>query len=246
MLYILGGVFLTSLAANKYSAEFSLNKVLIAIPLCFVNAIAVVYKREILPEISESTLHIISIIYLYSLFLNTAFYHNVLTLIIALLPVMIVAYYLFTKRVATPSEKLFLYCLNITFLCNISFFNLKRIVNDISWMSNLTFNFSFATSIFFITGILFYVLIYLINLIWIIPLPAKDASKKEMEDRIKKQASVFKKKVSDIQAYPSIVLVSSVLIIILMVLSIRFNVIPHSFNETFLLIILVLDTKINR
>lgn len=243
MLYILGLVLLTSLGANKDNPDFSINRILIAIPLCFAGAIAIVYKKEILPEISESTLYIISIIYLYSLIINSSFYESIFLTIIVLLPVCIVSFYLFTDRVAGRAEKLFLYLLNILFLCVISFFNLKRLVLELAWRQNFIFDFPLATSIFFITGIMFYLLVYMLNLIWILPIPSKEETNQEMKHRIYQQASLFTSKFKNIQAYPSIILISSILIILLMTLSIHFKVFPHSYTEAFLLVILILDSK---
>jgi len=243
MLYILGLVLLTSLGANKDNPDFSINRILIAIPLGFAGAIAIVYRKEILPEISESSLYIISIIYLYSLIINSSFYTSVFLTIIVLIPVCIVTFYLFTDRVAGRAEKLFLYFLNIMFLCVISFFNLKRLVLELSWRQNLVFDFSLATSIFFITGIMFYLLVYMLSLIWMLPIPSKEETNQEMKHRIHQQASLFTSKFKNIQAYPSIILISSILIILLMTLSIHFKMFPHSYTEAFLLVILILDSK---
>ncbi|MGV7927427.1 MAG: hypothetical protein AB2L13_00755 [Spirochaetota bacterium] len=244
MLYLLGWVLFVSLVmANKDNPDFSVNRILVAIPLCFVGGLGTLYKNEILPETNERTLHFVSLIYVYSILSNMSDGFNI-WVIISIIPAAIIVYYATVMRSLRPFEKVMLYCLNIYFLVIISYYNLKRIVlYDLPEEMPVSMDVSFALSIFYISGILFYIIIYIMNLLWAIPLTFGGESNDDTEARLKEQTTLFIKKVGDRQASPRVTVVSTVFLGVMMLLSIRFNIVPHSFTEIVLLVILVVDSN---
>ena len=245
MLQLLGCALFVSLIANKDNPDFSFNKMLLAIPVCFVVGVGALYKNETLPQINERSLHLISLVYLYALIINLPVYGNYLYFALALIPVIVVIYYAIVIRDLKSSEKILLYCLTLCFLIFIEFYNLKNIVTDnLPSDTPTAFNIHFAFSIFFITGILFYIIIYFLNLIWSLPIPAKDESNMEMKERVKSNTSIFIEKVSDDQASPLNTIIITVIMMVFMMMNIAFRFIPNSFiTEVFLLTILVFYNK---
>jgi hypothetical protein len=238
MLVLIGASAFVALGANKNNPTFSVSKFLLAIPVCFTAGVGGLFQNELLPAISIWKLHLISLIYSYCIIINTPLtaYFN----LILIIPVAIVFYYLLLTRPVKYNEKVVLYCINIGMLIIIEYYNLKRIaLFELPADRPEDLDLSLILTIFFITGILFYIIIYIMNLFWIIPIPAKDESNKEMKTRIKFQAELFERKVSDKKAPFGVIVLSTAIIFIFLIMNSFYHVVPHNIITDISVIILL-------
>jgi hypothetical protein len=196
ILGLMGGAIFVALGANKNNPVFSMSKFLLAIPVCFTAGVGGLFRDELLPSISVWKVHLVSLIYAYCIINNTQF--EAYYAILLVLPLVFVYYWLLIHRPLRYGEKVVLYCINISMLVVIEYYNLKRMVLfDFPQDRPGYLDVSFVVNLFFVTGILFYIVIYIMNLLWILPVPAKDESNDEMNKRIRFQADLFEKKVRD-------------------------------------------------
>ncbi len=206
---------LISLFPGKYNAVHSINNSFLVFPFALMVGIVFLFQKEILPKVNERVIHIISMIYIYSLFLNLGFMNHEIVDVILLIPVIPVVYSAVVLKKIKKKNKLILYCINIFMLTFIEFFNLKRIVtHDLPEERILNLKFSNVISIFFITGIMFYIIIYLSVLLKALPLPGKAENSIEVNKRISQYKDLFSRKLSSNQANPLTTIVITIGILV--------------------------------
>ncbi len=244
ILALIGASSLLALGVNKHNPTFSISKYLLAIPVCFTAGVGGLFQNELLPAISIWKLHLISLIYSYCIIINTPLsaYYN----IILIIPVTIVFYYLLLSRTIKFSEKVILYCITIGMLIVIEYYNLKRIaLFELPVNSPEHLDLSLILAIFFITGILFYIIIYIMNLFLLIPSVAKDESNKEKDAISTFQAELFEKKVSEKRVSFKLIIACTAIIFIFLIINSIYHIVPHNFiTDISLIIILTLWNRI--
>ncbi len=234
ILHVSGMSLLMGFCVFKYDI-FTWNKYLGAVFFSFIAGVAAFYSNKILPAISERILHIVSMIYLYQLLLN----YNSTYLFISILffiPVIVILYYSISLEKISRKEKVTLYSLFIFILIYIEFYNLKMIAlyefpkDEPNFINN-----HLILSAIFISGILFYITIYSVNLLQLLPIRRKDESDEAMRIRIKNDSILFTSKFSNKQAEPAVTIVLSLILFVLLVINIKYNIIRSSYLTEYFL-----------
>lgn len=232
LLIVAGFTVFISLAANKDNPDFSLVRILVAIPLCFTGGIAVFFRDEILPRITERSLHLLSLLHGYTVLVNVPVAQTPVMAMMLMAPVVVAHYYAISRRALPASEKIFAYCVQLYFLVCIGYYNLKRMVlYDMPPGVIVQVDVELFVRLFCISGMLFYILIYVLNLLLAVPLPAKcepDYSR------------LFIEKMGDAQANPAVTLAITAMAAALFGLNLRYHAIPHSFITEFLVVCVVI------
>lgn len=218
----------------KYDV-FSWNKYLAAFFFFFISGVAAFYSKKILPAISESILHIVGMIYIYQLLLDFSSF-NVFGLMIMMIPVIIIFYYCISTKTITNKEKVTLYSLFIFCLIYIDYFNLKMIaLYDFPKNEPSIFDDQIVFSTIFASGILFYITIYTVNLLLVIPIRRKGESDELMKLRLKEDSALLISKFSSNQASPINTIVLSIFAFGIMILNIKYQLIKNNYLTEYFL-----------
>ncbi len=234
ILIVIGASLLMGTIVFKYDV-FTWTKYFAAVSCAFVAGVAAFHSNKILPTISEQVVHIIGLIYVYQLLIN---YNemNIVLFLLLLIPFVVIMHYCIDLKEITNKEKIFLYSLFVLILTYIEFYNLKMIVlynfpkNEPKFV-----DFQLLLSTFFISGILFYIIIYISNLIQVLPIRRENESAKAMRIRLKSDSFLFISKFKDKQAKPVNTIVISIIIVFILILNIKFNIIRNNYITEYLL-----------
>jgi hypothetical protein len=234
ILIVAGMSLLMGFCVFKYDI-FTWNKYLGAVFFSFISGVAAFYSNKILPAISERILHIVSFIYVYQLFINYDSLH--LFMFIALfIPVVIIIYYSISLEKITDKEKVLLYSLFIFILIYVEFYNLKMIaLYDFPKDEPHYINIHLILSAIFISGILFYITVYSVNLLQILPIRRKDETDEAMRKRLEEDSLLFISKFSDKQAEPHVTIVLTVLLLGILGINVKYNIIRNSYLTEYFL-----------
>jgi hypothetical protein len=218
----------------KYDV-FTWNKYFAAVSCAFVAGVAAFHSNKILPTISERVVHIIGLIYVYQLLIN---YNemNIVLFLLLLIPFVIIMHYCIDLKKITNKEKIFLYSIFVLILTYIEFYNLKKIALYNFPKNEPTFiDFQLLLSTFFIGGILFYIIIYISNLIQVLPIRRENESAEAMRIRLKSDSILFISKFKDKQARPINTIIISIIIVFFLILNIKLNIIRNNYITEYLL-----------
>ena len=234
ILIVLGMSFLMGFFVFKYD-YFSWAKYFGAVFFLFIAGISFYYSKQILPAISERILHIISIIYIYQIIINYEPFYYYLYFFL-LIPAIIIIYYSISIKPINIKEKVLLYSVFIYILLYIDFYNLKMLaLYNFPQHEPNYIDYNLILSTIFISIILYYITIYIFNLLQVITFRYKNESYEDYKSRFLKESSLFIEKFSNKQAKPLHTIVLTILLLVIILLNVIYQYIRSNFITEYLL-----------
>lgn len=183
--------------------------------------VAIFLNKEILPFINERLLHITAILYTYNVLLYSSGKFQIFLIAISIIPLVSIFYQAIVMDEINPKIKILLYTWYVFMLFIIQILQFSLLEMNEFVTGKLDFH--DLSNIFFLSGLYFYICIYVVNLIGIIPYRILEQTEYEMKERIANQSNIFQKKFGNQQASPFATIILSIFLISIIFINFRLN-----------------------
>ncbi|MCP5502287.1 MAG: hypothetical protein H7A25_20495 [Leptospiraceae bacterium] len=199
---------------------------LIALVIVFPITLSLYYENQILPELDERLLHLISIIYLYNLFVFTSGGSLYFLLLLSTFPVYLIFVINLIDYYHSDAMKSLLYFFFLLMLVLIELFHLKGLWLDYKDDGNI--DTKRYLSLFFLTGGYFYIIVYGTHLYLILNDDKQKRRRSIILSRNREtQLKLFVEKVRDEQSSWKVTILISLLSFISLGLNYFYHIISH-------------------
>ncbi|MFW5872415.1 MAG: hypothetical protein ACOCVN_00360 [bacterium] len=224
---------------HDFSFNFSISYFSLTFTIFYCWIIGIIFREEILPVITERSLHITSLIYLYNVIVLSDGKFQIFLIVISIIPLGAVLYYAIVNYKLSKKIQVYLYYWYLAMLIIIQVLNFMIFKNQklvVGWLDVSDF-----INVFFLSGVFFYIIIYGINAFAVFMADTED--EESIKRMIEEQEELFTSKFSDYQASPIGTIILTLVVVILIILNFNYKIIePILLGQIILIIALIMTS----